>query len=422
MEGEKKLLFISTRAFWKMDGGHQYGMYHYLRGLYEMYRYKIYVYTFVEDETADNNIGIPEFIESVEYAEAIRETDIIKNAVTHMFSISEPWPLQNMLFYSDRNNQEIRKLVKDLEPDAIYVDMVRLAPYIKAFEDVKCLKVLGYDDLLSERYKRQLNVSNKNANIAGAYSERLPSRISGLQKNKLIKRFILRFEASRMEKSELFYAQKYDSGIFVSSIETKKFNTKVGRKMAHTVSVGIDYYYQSEKVEFSSIPNSFSYVGNMKTAANYETVTYIIEQILPLLSIDYQFYVIGICPDDLINRYKENSRIIFTGRVDDLRPYIKATSVFLSPIAFGTGIKTKILEAFAMGMPVITNSVGIEGIEADNGIHCIVSDDTKEIAKSLENLMFNEDERKKIAENAQKLAKDKYQWEKNWLGFADAGF
>lgn len=419
---EKKLIFISTRAFWHMDGGHQYEIYHYLRGLHDKYNYRIFVFTFVEDENADNDSGKPAYIERLEYARPIRKSDVVKNVSRHLFSLSEQWPLQNMLFYSKENSDNIRRFVEEIKPNAIYVDMVRLAPYVSAFENFVCLKVLGYDDLLSERYRRQSNLDSNNANVAGAYSDRLPSKISRLQSIGIIKKAVLRFEAKRMEKCELYYADKYDSGIFVSAIETRKFNQRLGRNMAHTVSMGIDYAYQSEDVNYESIPNSFSYVGNMKTAANYETVMYIIEQILPQIKTDYRFYVIGTCPTELVARYKDNKRIIFTGRVDDLRPSIKATSVFLSPIAFGTGIKTKILEAFAMGMPVLTNSVGIEGIEAENGEHCFISDDSKELAEKLDLLLKNAELRKRLSIKAQQLAKDKYQWERNWLGFAEAGF
>lgn len=422
MDKQKSLLFISTRAFWHMDGGHQYEIYHYLRGLHDKYNYRIFVYTFVEDENADNDSGRPDYIEGLEYASPIKKSDVAKNVLAHLFSFSNPWPLQNMLFYSRKNSDNIRRLVEKIKPRAIYVDMVRLAPYVSAFENYDCLKVLGYDDLLSERYKRQISLDSKNANVAGAYSDRLPSKISKLQSVGFIKKAVLRFEAKRMEKCESFYASKYDSGIFVSAIETRKFNQRLGRDMAHTVSMGIDYAYQSGDVDYEPIPNSFSYVGNMKTAANYETVTYIIEQILPQVKTDYRFYVIGTCPTELVDRYKGNERIVFTGRVDDLRPHIKATSVFLSPIAFGTGIKTKILEAFAMGMPVLTNSVGIEGIEAENGEHCFISDDPEELAGKLDLLLKDEKLRRKLSVKAQQLAKDKYQWERNWLGFANAGF
>ena len=418
----KNLLFISTRAFWKLDGGHQYEIYHYLRGLHKKFDYRIYVYTFVEDETADNESGIPEYVERVEFARPIKKADIAKNVFRHLLSPRNPWPLQNMLFYSMENVESIRKFIKDVAFDVIYVDMVRLGPYEAAFDDFDGLKVLGYDDLLSERYKRQMSLNSKSAKVAGAYSDKLSSNVSALQRVEFIKKAVLRFEARRMAKSEMFYAGKYDSGIFVSSIETQKFNKRIGRSMGFTVSMGIDFDYQSENIPYEPIPNSFSYVGNMKTAANYETVIYIIDDILPHVKNDYKFFVIGTSPHELIDRYEGNDRIVFTGRVDDLRPYIKATTVFLSPIVFGTGIKTKILEAFAMGMPVITNSVGIEGIEAENEVHCLISDNPKDLASALDLLLENDELRRKISNKAQELAKEKYHWEKNWNGFSEAGF
>ncbi|MCI8577022.1 MAG: glycosyltransferase [Lachnospiraceae bacterium] len=418
----KRLLFISTRAFWRMDGGHQYEIYHYLRGLSEQYHYEIYIYTFVEDEKSDNQSGIPVYVNEVQFAWPITKIDILKNIIVHLFDFSNPWPLQATLFYSKKNSRALKIYIDRIQPDVIYVDMVRLATYIHVFDDSQYVKVLGYDDLLSERYKRQIDTGSSSSNVAGAYTDRLPSVISKLQKLKILKNLVLSFEAKRIARSEIYYAGKYDSSIFVSAIETKKFNDKLGREMAYTVSMGIDYAYQSEKLDVESIPNSVSYVGNMKTAANYETVIFIIDEVLPNIQSECIFYVIGACPEDLKQKYKELKNIIFTGRVDDLRTSIKATTVFLSPIAFGTGIKTKILEAFAMGMPVVTNSIGIEGIEADHGIHCCIADRPIEIARYVDELLMNQAYREGLGYNAQRLAREKYQWEENWKGFAKAGF
>lgn len=417
----KRLLFLSTRIFWKMEGGHQYEIYHYLRGLDKVYGYDIFVYTFVEDKKRENNINIPDFVKEVRYAKSIGIIDIFKNGIVHALGGKHSWPIQNMLFYSKKNEKAIRQYVLDIHPDVVYVDMTRLATYIKAFETESCLKVLGYDDLLSERYRRQKAVKSDNENIAGAYSDRIPPKIARLQKIGYIKNMVLSFEAKRMEQFELKIADHFDCGIFVSSIECKKFNQKLGREMAFAVSMGVDYNYQSADVSFKEIPNSLSYVGNMKTAANYETVTFIINEVLPKIKSKFTFYVIGTCPDELKQKYSGKTNIIFTGRVDDLRMSIRATTLFLAPIAFGTGIKTKILEAFAMGMPVITNSVGIEGIEAENGKHCFIADNPTEIASFVDLLLECQEKRKELAVNAQQLAKEKYQWEENWKGFAKAG-
>lgn len=421
MEKKKRLLFISTRAFWKMDGGHQYEIFHYLRGLHEHYGYEVYVYTFVDDDKADNRSGIPEYVKEVRFAKKVSVKNIIINAITHGFSKENPWPLQLMLFYSKDNSEQIKAFVEEINPEAIYVDMVRLAPYISAFKDKECLKVLGYDDLLSERYKRQIDASGQSANFAGAYSDKMPSFISRLQKINVIKKVVLNTEATRMERAELYYANHYDSGIFVSPIETRKFNKKIGREMAYTVAMGIDYAYQAEEIEVEYKGPSLSYVGNMKTAANYETVVAIIEKVLPHVKKEYTLYIIGTAPDELRKKYESKS-VVFTGRVDDLRKYVKATDVFLSPIAFGTGIKTKILEAFAMGMPVITNSIGVEGIEVENGYHCFVEDEYEMIADAVDRLLDDRNLREKLKKNAQELARTSYQWEENFKSFAQVGF
>ena len=405
-----------------MDGGHQYEIYHYLRGLSKCYGYSITVYTFLDNPEKYRPEEVPQFIRRCEIAVPVRKNSIISNFFKYYLSHSNPWPLQNILYYSEENEARIRNLVKEIKPDVIYVDMVRLATYIGAFKECQCLKVLGYDDLLSERYARQLNLKTESTNIAGAYNDKLPSKISKLQNIPWVRRFILNSESKRMRKAEIYYSSLFDRGIFVSDIETRKFNKILGKKMAYTVNMGIDYLYHSEDLHIHKVPNSLSYVGNMKTAANFATVQFIIEEVLPRLKNKYTFYVVGTCPENLREKYLKDKRIIFTGRVDDLRPAIEKTTVFLSPIAFGTGIKTKILEAFAMKMPVVTNSVGIEGIEAKNGFHCYIADDADKIAAYVDKLLESETERDELSTNAQILAKDKYQWEKNWKAFAKVGF
>ncbi|MCM8808403.1 MAG: glycosyltransferase, partial [Candidatus Omnitrophica bacterium] len=86
--------------------------------------------------------------------------------------------------------------------------------------------------------------------------------------------------------------------------------------------------------------------------------------------------------------------------VEDIRPYFSESKVFVAPLKFGTGIKVKIIEAMALGVPVVTTSVGVQGINVKNGVHLFVEDDPKNFAKYVVELLKNEDLRKRIAENA----------------------
>ena len=94
--------------------------------------------------------------------------------------------------------------------------------------------------------------------------------------------------------------------------------------------------------------------------------------------------------------------MVFLGFCKDIRDEIESTNIFLSPIPFGTGIKTKIIEAMAMGMPVITNDIGIEGISCLNGINVIIENNYQNMAKVINSLINDEGELSKLGIEAQK--------------------
>jgi len=127
--------------------------------------------------------------------------------------------------------------------------------------------------------------------------------------------------------------------------------------------------------------------------------------------------VIGKCPDDIREKYKNNVNVIFTGRVDNLTMYIRKSQIFLSPILYGTGIKTKILEAMSMNVPVVTNDVGSEGIAANDGKEFWVKNDSVAIAEQVDNLLDHYDEALNVAEAGRKLVEKKYEWNRIWDKF-----
>lgn len=175
----------------------------------------------------------------------------------------------------------------------------------------------------------------------------------------------------------------------MSPIETDEFNKKYNTNKAVTVSLGVDYPYFSEELSVKKDNGRVTFVGNMATPANADSVRYIIDQVLPKSKNIKSLFFVGNCPESLREEYRENNKVHFTGKVDDLRIHVEQGMVFLAPIAYGTGIKTKILEAMAMGMPVVTNSIGSEGIPGVNGQHWYVSDDPKKIAQYADELLIS---------------------------------
>lgn len=408
MDSEKKLLYISSRVFWPPMGGHEVEIYHYCRGLHEKYGYTVDVYAF---DSADKLEGVkkPAFLNKVVLSKHIGSVEKVRNLICK--TLIKGWPIQNSLYYSKENEEEIYSILKKEKYDVVIVDMIRLATYYDAIKNHTCKKILDIDDTLSKRYKRQLYAITEKTNIAGQYHDKLPVFLQKLLGSSMIKKFVLKFEIPRVEKAEKYYSNLYDRVIFVSPLETDEFNSRYHTDKAVTVSLGVDYPYFSERIDVKKCPGVATFVGNMATPANADSVRYIVKEIIPKCSKLEKLICVGNCPEELRNELKSNHKVVFTGKVDDLRSHVKKGIVFLAPIAYGTGIKTKILEAMAMEMPVITNSIGAEGIHAKNGKHWYVSDSSQEIADYVDKLMADSEACVSMGKVSKTFVEEYFQWD-----------
>lgn len=420
MKEDKKLIYICNRVFWPPIGGHEVEMFHYCRGLHDSYGYSIDVFIFEDKENIPSDK--PSFINQVFVSDPITKVEKVRNILTKtLFRGSSNWPIQCSLYYSKKNASKLHSLIDD-SYDAIIVDMIRLAPYYSSFCNCGAKKILDIDDMLSKRYRRQLESLGKKTNIAGQYNDRLPSFLRRILKSSLIKKTVLKLEIPRMENAEKEYSGLYDNVIFVSELETDEFNRSNGTDKAVTVSLGVDYeYFSSPSADLGQEEGTAAFVGNMRTAANADSIRMIVNDVLPFSSEIKKLIVLGDCPDDLREEFKTNTVVEFKGKVDDLRVHVKKCMVFLSPLAYGTGIKTKILEAMAMGVPVVTNSIGAEGIPGIDGTDWYVSDDEKDLAGKLDYLLKNSKERLRLVDNARQLVRDKFQWEYIFRQFSKLG-
>ena len=410
----RRLLFITTRRFWPTDSGRKLSLYHYCRGLHDLYGYEIYLYSFLEaGQSAENAGDKPYFIHSVTYAKDVPFWIKIRNIVFKSILSRQGMPLQCSLFYSKENVDAIKSLADRISPHAIFVDMVRLAPYYAAFSHLECKKVLDMDDVLSRRYRRQIGFKNSRTNLMGVYAKGIFNRVLCVS---WLKNIVLNCEAHLMEAAERKYTKIYDSVVLVSEKETEYLNKITGTTKAHAITMGVDCAYFAECI-VEKKPNSLSFVGNLKFSANVDSLNFIVTKILPLITCPVKLYVVGPCPDDTREKYRTNDKVVFTGAVDDLRRHVKKTQILLSPVVYGSGIKTKILEAMAMGVPVVTNSIGAEGLNVTDGVELYVKDDFLEMAKTVDELLRNEALRKETGERGQRFVQRHHDWKYIYKAF-----
>ncbi len=417
----KKLLFFTTRLFWPTDEGHKVLLHNYCKGLYDSYNYDIYLYSFLEKGQDPKSGKVPYYIKEIHPAIPVATGRKALNAVRRSIIGKDKWTFQSAVYYSPENVKRFRELIETIRSDAIMIDMIRLSRYYDDIVDFEGPKVLFMEDALSKRYPRQMQTSNSKADITGRYADNLPPFINHVVNSSVMKNMVLRAETKRLLNEEVVAAKKYDAVFYVNSIEASEMNQKSGRNNSFTVTMGADCAYFGEDLKVEKVPNTLSYVGNMAVAANADAVRMIMDKIIPLIPSKPVIHFIGNAPEELQKEYAGNSQCVFDGRVDDLRKYVKATEIVLAPIAYGTGVKTKVIEGMAMKMPVVTNYLGIDGLSVEVGHDLLMSDDYQEIANMVEDLLHNPQKREELGKNGYDYAVKNHNWEEIYNAFGEAG-
>lgn len=178
----------------------------------------------------------------------------------------------------------------------------------------------------------------------------------------------------------------------------------------HGVDVDCFAFAKPEEAEESVV-----FVGNFLHYPNVDAVLYFHREIWPrlkILSSKVTFYIVGQAPPVEIKNLAQDRAIVVTGRVDDVRPYLRKGKVFICPVRLGGGFRGKILEAMSMGRPVVSTTLGAEGIPASTMENIIIADAPNEFAQGIFTLMQNDELFQKITKTARKLVEEKYAWEK----------
>lgn len=159
-------------------------------------------------------------------------------------------------------------------------------------------------------------------------------------------------------------------------------------------------------------PNRLVYCGSMDAFINQDAVRYFIKNIFPLIlneKPDATFYVIGRNPPESL-RSLQSDRIIFTGGVDDIRVPLKQGMIEVVPLRIAGGTRLKILEAFAAKIPVVSTTIGAEGLPVQDGENISLADTPEEFARRCIEMLDDEALRVRLVEKARHLVDEQYDW------------
>lgn len=407
MENKKKILFITSRMPFPPNSGRKNVMYNYCKIMSEKIGCKIVIASFTE--CGDDLDLKPNFIDRVYKLKNVSGLIKIKNIIFNTL-IKRKFPIQVSLFWDEDIKKEIDDIIKYEKPDIVIADMIRMTEYLK---DCNIYKIANIDDVISLRYKRQLNINMKYNNPYGAYLYSLPQFIQKILSINLVKKIILLNEIKLLEKYELDICKLYDKSIVVAYNEAKLVNEKLGNDKVISVPLGVDVEYYSELFnENNKSKNIIGFLGAMSVSHNEAGIIHFIENIFPYIkqkNNDVKLLVVGGGVTSKLKKYSSED-IIFTGRVDDIRIHLSKCRVFICPLIFGSGIKTKNLEAMAMGIPIVTTKIGAENIHAQNNTDWIIEDNDEKFAVNVINIINDNYLFENIRKNALEFVKNNFTW------------
>jgi sugar transferase (PEP-CTERM/EpsH1 system associated) len=207
-------------------------------------------------------------------------------------------------------------------------------------------------------------------------------------------------EARQLLAYERKVARECDAALFVSAPEADLF-----RRLAPESEARIGYFNNGVDTEYFSperhYPSPYAageralvFTGAMDYWPNVDAVQWFAAEVFPQLlaaTPGLRFYIVGARPAPAVQALAQQAGIVVTGTVPDVRPYIAHAEVAVAPLRIARGIQNKVLEAMAMGRPVVVSAQALEGIDAEAGRELLLADDAAAFVTTVARLLREPD-------------------------------
>jgi GT2 family glycosyltransferase/MoaA/NifB/PqqE/SkfB family radical SAM enzyme/glycosyltransferase involved in cell wall biosynthesis len=377
---KKNMLLVTSSMPYPVNKGGAVRIYNLSKYLAE--QYNIYLLTLIHHEDELSHINILKEIFADVYT-AYSTPDSIGPAFPGRYKYSYSTPMIELL--KDIQKTTALDCIQIESNELLYLlDHIKHVPVIYTEHDSSVL-------FFKDSYYRQM----ENENLLTSFFDYLKR---------------LKFHQQAYEKlDDIIVLSARDRSILKSFFPDKRFIL---------ITTGVDlrnFSYNPPKTK----PKRLIFVGHYLHYPNEEAVLYFVNKVLPRLRNeipDIEFIVVGSSPTERIRQLSIVPNVKVVGEVGDVSEYLRNASIFVNPIMSSWGIKGKILEAMAVGLPVVSTSKGAAGVAVKNGSGIVIADSPKEFVQAIKRLLFDNELYRHVSAGGRAIIARSY----DWLNIADS--
>ncbi|GAB4529345.1 MAG: glycosyltransferase [Anaerolineae bacterium] len=219
-------------------------------------------------------------------------------------------------------------------------------------------------------------------------------------------------EAFKMRQTEPQVWESADVVGAMSEVDAGVIRKAAPRARVMLTPNGVDVDYFQPDAAHPRMTNTAMYMGDYKYFPNTDAVGYFVEDIMPRIKArrpDFHLTLVGKDPTPEM-RELAGDDVTVTGLVDDTRPYLWGSTVFICPLRSGSGTRFKLMEALACGCPVVSTSLGCEGLGAVDGVHMLIRDEPQSFAEAVLELMDHPERGQAMGAAGRAWVVEKHAW------------
>lgn len=377
-----KILFVANRIPYPPFRGDKLKIYNLAKRLSN--KHELYLVTFVQSRNELKYIP--------ELQKLFKEVSVTylpkwKSALNCLLFGLGKKPFQVLYFKSTQFKKKVDELIKRINPDAIHIQHLRMAQYL---EDSNLKgRVLDLPDAFSLYWKRRQEI-----------------------KRPLLNRIFDSIESRRVADYESVM-HKFDSCLVCSQEDLEFLKESQHPKHLYLLPNGVDLETFKPRKNDNAPSKRLLFTGNMDYAPNVDGVLYFVKEILPVIRQtipDVHFTIAGQRPIKKISDLKTEN-IEVTGFVPNLADEYARAAVVVAPLRFGAGTQNKVLEAMAMGIPVVCTNIGFKGLGIENGEGVYMETDPHKFAETTIKLLQDEELRSSVGEKGHRIIQQKFNWD-----------